>query len=121
MNRWLIPTKTVYPDEGRVGITARSSRSLSRTGRGFTRAVKLCLVILLIGVMALSFGGKGCFLQKDESGSSVVIPLPPAIVELYELIMDTGWWKALSANYQHEGGLEHRSKGTALSANYQND
>ncbi|MDI6733114.1 MAG: hypothetical protein QME51_08405 [Planctomycetota bacterium] len=82
--------------------------------------LKPCLVIVLIGVMALTFGGKGCFLQKDESGSSsIVIPIPPVIEELLTNIM--GWLESVSANYRNEGGLGAMERKTASSTNHRNE
>ena len=83
--------------------------------------LRICLVVMLIGVISLTFGGKGCLDFQNDSGSSVVIPIPPSIVALYELITDTGWWKALSANYQNEGGLQSICIKPAASDNYQNE
>jgi hypothetical protein len=76
-------------------------------------------MIVLIGVIALSFGGNGC--RQGDSGSSVPPPVTNFLAYLYELVTDTGWWKTLSANYQNEGRLQHIGIKTASSTNYQND
>ena len=87
--------------------------------------LRICLVLMLVMVIGLSLGGKGCLSwldkDKDDSGSSVPPPVAEILAYLYELVTDTGWWKALSANYQNEGGLQPIAIETASSANYQNE
>jgi len=82
--------------------------------------LRVLLIVLVFSIWVMG-SGPTCNLFIKDSGSSVPEPVQEFLAYLYELVTDTGWWQALSANYQAEGGLQPIATTTASSSNYQND